>query len=92
VFAGPWHGEFRKRDVFKTMVAIEGINWPFWWDGSHIEGPIATRWNIRGWPSVYVLDEKGVIRYKGIEDHQLDAAVDTLMKELETAKAGPPVS
>jgi RNA polymerase sigma factor (sigma-70 family) len=78
----------RDRGAFKAMMAKEGINWRSWWDGDHIEGPIATRWSIRGWPTIDVLDHRGVIRYKGIEGEPLDAAVDTLLKEREASKPG----
>ena len=79
----------RDRDEFKATIEKEAINWRFWWDGRHREGPIATRWAIRGWPATYVLDHRGVIRYKEIEGQALDAAVEDLLKEREAAKAGP---
>jgi RNA polymerase sigma factor (sigma-70 family) len=78
----------RDREAFKAMMAKEGINWRSWWDGDHIEGPIATRWSIRGWPTIDVLDHRGVIRYKDIEGKPLDTAVDTLLKEREASKPG----
>jgi thiol-disulfide isomerase/thioredoxin len=28
-------------------------------------GPVVSRWNVRSWPTLYLLDAKGVIRYKG---------------------------
>ena len=77
------------REEFRAMVRKEGINWRFWWDGPHIEGPIATRWNIRGWPATYVLDHRGVIRYQDIRGVAIDAAVETLLEEQEAAKRGP---
>ncbi len=78
---------YRGRDAFKAMMAKEKVNWRSWWDGAHMEGPIATHWYILGWPTIVVLDHRGVIRYKGIDGEALDAAVDTLLKERETAKA-----
>jgi peroxiredoxin len=29
------------------------------------DGPAATRWNVKAWPTLYLLDARGVIRYKG---------------------------
>ena len=46
-----------------------------WWDGGNPRGPIATRWNVRGWPTIYVLDGKGVIRFKGVRGKKMDEAV-----------------
>ncbi|HEY2589258.1 MAG TPA: hypothetical protein VGI81_26170, partial [Tepidisphaeraceae bacterium] len=63
----------------------EHMTWPSWSDGS-TDGLIATKWNIHGWPTIYVLDAKGVIRFKDLRGQQLDEAVETLVKEAESAK------
>ena len=36
------------------------ITWRAVWDGER--GPIATRWNVQRFPTVYVIDRRGVIR------------------------------
>jgi hypothetical protein len=54
------------------------ISWRQAVDGS-TSGPIATRWNVQGWPTIYVLDEKGVIRFKGLRDAELEEAVVGLL-------------
>jgi hypothetical protein len=59
----------------------ENITWRSYWDGGNTKGPIATRWNVRSWPTIYVLDQKGVIRYKGVRGKAMDDAVDTLLAE-----------
>jgi len=69
----------RVRDVMKK----ENITWRSWWDGGDTRGPIAKAWNVKGWPTTYVLDAKGVIRYKHVRDKQMDAAVDALLKEMK---------
>jgi hypothetical protein len=38
---------------------------------------------VSGWPTAYVLDARGVIRYRDVFDKELDRAVDTLVKEIE---------
>lgn len=51
-------------------------------------GPWATKWNVSGWPTLYLLDAKGVIREKWIGspgDAVLDSKIDELLAE---AKAG----
>lgn len=64
----------------------ENITWRSWWDGGNTSGPIAKAWNIKGWPTIYVLDAKGVLRYRDLRDKELDAAVDALLKEVASAK------
>jgi peroxiredoxin len=61
------------------------VTWRFWCDGTYSEGPIVNRWNITSWPTTFVLDAKGVIRYKRLASKaELDEAVMTLLKEMET--------
>jgi hypothetical protein len=38
---------------------------------------------VIGWPTVYVLDHKGVIRFKEVRGPDMDRAVDQLLAELE---------
>jgi hypothetical protein len=60
------------------------ITWRSWFDGRG--GPIGDKWNIRFLPTIYVLDAKGVIRYKNVRDKELDEAVDALLKEVDKKK------
>jgi hypothetical protein len=49
-------------------------------------GPIATKWNLSATPTLYVIDHKGVIRYKWAgapDDKVMDAALDKLIKAAE---------
>src|SRR5258708_6650887 len=73
------------KDQLKKAMEKEKITWRSFWNGSEgTNGPIAKKWNIHGWPTLYVLDAKGVIRAKG---HSLsDELVDKLLKEMEPAK------
>lgn len=70
-----------KRDELKKVLAKEEITWRSFWDGGSTNGPIARVWNVQGWPTVYVLDAKGIIRYKNLRGEPLDKAVDALLAE-----------
>jgi alkyl hydroperoxide reductase subunit AhpC len=64
-------------------MAKEGITWRSFWNGPEgTAGPISRAWNVRAWPTVYVLDHKGVIRFKNVREQALDRAVDQLLKAL----------
>ena len=67
---------------YKTAIKKNEITWPSFWDGGSTRGPISTEWAVRGWPTIYILDAKGVIRYKNARGKAMDEAVDELMKEL----------
>src|SRR5437763_1103136 len=75
----------RDRNELKKVLAKEQITWRSWWDGGGTDGPIATRWNVRAWPEVYVLDARGVIRYKHVREKSLEEAVATLLQEMKDA-------
>ncbi len=67
----------------KERMAEENITWRSFWDGGSTNGPIATKWNVKGWPTTYVIDHEGVIRYKQVRGDQLDDAIHTLLAEIE---------
>src|SRR5438132_11864473 len=69
------------RKQLKEVMKKEQITWRSFWDGGKIGGPIATHWNVSGWPTIYVLDEKGIIRAKHLRGSSLDKKVDELLNE-----------
>ncbi|MCY2958855.1 MAG: TlpA disulfide reductase family protein [Planctomycetota bacterium] len=73
------------RDKVKKVIEEKGITWRSFWNGGSTSGPISTDWNIRGWPTAYLIDAKGVIRWKsvGVDENVLDAEIEKLMKEVE---------
>ena len=75
----------KDKDELKKAMEKENITWRSFWDGGSTNGPIAKKWNVHGWPTIYVLDDKGIIRYKNVRGAAMDKAVDTLLGELEGA-------
>ena len=65
---------------------ISKLTWRSWYDGGSTNGPIATAWNVRGWPTLYVVDHKGVIRHKWAGapgEKVMDAALEKLIEAAE---------
>lgn len=56
--------------------------YPAWFDGGGTKGPIATRWGVSGWPTVYILDHNGVIRFVGRRHEETQVAVQYLLDEM----------
>jgi peroxiredoxin len=59
-----------------------GLTYRSWWDGDGVRnnhGPIATTWNVVGWPTVYVIDAQGVIRFIDVRKNMLIDAVGQLV-------------
>jgi hypothetical protein len=71
----------------KAVVEKERITWRSFVDpGNAGAGPIATAWNLSATPTFYVIDHRGVIRYKwsGAPGATvMDEALDKLIKEAE---------
>lgn len=68
------------REELKKGEKDNGITWRSFYDGR--QGPIGEKWRIQAIPAIYVLDAKGVIRYKDVREKKLDDAVDFLLKEM----------
>ena len=79
------------RAKLKETLKEENITWRSFWNGGSTGGPISTEWNVRGWPTLYVLDADGVIRHKFLGspgDKVMDAAIDTLVEKAEKKSDG----
>jgi hypothetical protein len=67
----------------------EDFTWRTWWDrggDGHREGPITSQFNASVWPTLYVLDHRGIIRYQFLGSpgtKKLDAAIDALVAAAE---------
>jgi len=70
------------RDRVKSAMQKNNITWRSFWDGGSPGGPIAQKWQVTGWPTIYVIDHKGVIRYKNLRGSELDQAVEALLAEM----------
>ena len=77
--------EARAADLKKVMDK-ENLVWRSFTDPrtSAGWGPISSKWNLAGTPTIYLIDHKGVIRHKllgGPGDKVIDKAVDELVRE-----------
>ena len=76
----------------KIRMKNENITWRSFWNGPQgTGGPISKAWGVRGWPTIYVLDHHGVIRYKNVRGASMDRAVDELVAKVD-GTSGPAVT
>jgi thiol-disulfide isomerase/thioredoxin len=78
----------KDRDSFKTACAKAAITWPCFFEGD-VGGPIAGQFNLYNYPTAYLIDHRGIIRWKYREppdDADLDRVVEQLVHEAEAAK------
>ena|ERR1700757_2602922 len=75
------------RNAAQEEVKKEGITWRSFWGGAG-GGKIAGQWGIEGWPTIYLIDHKGVIRRKYLgsprDPTTLDREIELLLKEAAT--------
>jgi hypothetical protein len=72
------------REALKQVLVKENITWRSFWNGGSTKGPISRDWKIEGWPTLFLIDHKGVIRQKYLGspgDGALDQAIEGLLKE-----------
>ena len=73
-----------EKDTLKDFLKKEKMPWTHWWNGR--KGEIGDQLSIRAFPTIFVLDGKGVIRFKGTRGKSMDKAVEILLKEMEDGK------
>src|SRR5262249_46243086 len=74
------------REMVKRVVQEESLTWRSWWNGPDgTWGPIATQWQVDGWPSFYLIDARGVLRFRPEQlrgsTKILDERIEQLVKE-----------
>jgi thiol-disulfide isomerase/thioredoxin len=72
-----------KKETLKDFLAKEEMPWVHWWSGT---GGITEKWGIAAFPTLYIIDAKGVIRSKIVgggpeNEAKIDDMVSKLIKE-----------
>ena len=78
------------RQMLRATQQHEKLPWRSWWDGQG--GPITRDYGVDGFPTVFLIDHKGRVRYQtaGIPPRaELDAVIEKLVKEAEQDRAAP---
>ena len=70
------------RSALKKTIEDEKITWPNIYGGPLGNCPIAEKWNVTGWPTIYVLDHEGVIRHRDLRDDDLEKAAAALVEKV----------
>ena len=70
-------------EKYRDAIVRENITWPSFWDGGDTSGPIANKWGVRGWPTIYIIDHLGIIRDKNKRGEEMDEVVERLLAEMK---------
>ena len=74
-----------KKETLTDFLAKEKMPWTHWWNGS--QGGVLEEWDVRHYPTIYILDVQGVIRHKELHGEELEKAVNSLLQEAKTKTA-----
>jgi thiol-disulfide isomerase/thioredoxin len=69
-----------KKETLTKFLDDEPMPWTHWWNGGATGGPVDA-YRVRTFPGVFVLDGKGVIRFKHLRGPELEKAVEKLLAE-----------
>ena len=70
------------REEAAASAKKRNVNWRSFWNGENgAMGPIAIKWSVYYWPTTYLIDAEGIIRYKNVRGAELDEAITKLMAE-----------
>jgi thiol-disulfide isomerase/thioredoxin len=70
-----------KKETLAEFLTKEKMPWSQWWVGANSN--LAEDWNIEYFPTIYVVDARGVIRHHGLSGDDLENAVNDLLREME---------
>ena len=79
----------KDREALQTTIEKEHLTWRSWWDNGSTEGPIQTKWQVTKRPTIYLLDGRGVIRHKNVDEDELENTLDGLLKEVASKSRKP---
>ncbi|VTR95818.1 thiol-disulfide isomerase-like thioredoxin : Thiol-disulfide isomerase-like thioredoxin OS=Singulisphaera acidiphila (strain ATCC BAA-1392 / DSM 18658 / VKM B-2454 / MOB10) GN=Sinac_5190 PE=4 SV=1: Thioredoxin_8 [Gemmata massiliana] len=68
-----------KKETLTKFLEKTEMPWTHWHAGEN--GALISKYQVKFFPTIYVLDAKGVIRHKNIRDKDLEHAVEELLKE-----------
>lgn len=71
-----------KKETLTEFLKETPMPWTHWWNGQ--DGPILSTFRVRAFPTLYLIDHRGVIRKKWVgspENAVLDREIETLVRE-----------
>jgi thiol-disulfide isomerase/thioredoxin len=71
-------------DTARETAAKKQMTWTNLYDGDTTDGPLQCALNVTHWPTLYVLDQQGIIRAIDPDEKELDRVVDELMADKST--------
>jgi hypothetical protein len=72
----------KDRHKAARMAREQQLDWINVWCGPEgSSGPLPESWGVSGWPSTFLLDRAGRVRYRGLRGNELQTRVSELLAE-----------
>ena len=68
-------------DEIQEIVKEKGLSWRSFQNSGN-EVLISQDWGVQSWPTTYLIDQDGKIRFHNIRGDDLDGAIEELMAEM----------
>lgn len=76
-----------EKETITSFLEKEPMPWMLWWDEKKL---LADLWDISGYPTIYVIDQKGVIQFKSVGydpvGGRLEKRIEELLEVADTKK------
>lgn len=69
-------------NTIRKTVKEKELTWRSFQNNREGKPDISKEWGVRGWPTIYVIDAEGKIRFKNVRGEKMDQAVEELLKEM----------
>ncbi len=70
-----------QKEILTDFLASEKMPWTHWWNGS--EGKIIDALDVNHFPTIFIIDARGIIRAKELRGEPLEDEVNKLLGEIE---------
>ena len=70
------------RKAIRKIVEEKNLIWRSFYAGE--DPTVPNEYGVRGWPTIFIIDADGVIRYRDIGGDAINSAVKKLLKEMES--------
>jgi hypothetical protein len=66
------------REVVQEAIRRHGINWRSWFAGG-ADGDIPRQWGVTTWPTVFIIDTRGVVRHRLASFENVERLIEPLL-------------
>ena len=73
------------KEKLKEMVKDGTTTWRNF-TNEQADGKISTKWGVTGWPTLFLIDHKGVVRHKNLRGEEMEKALEAMIQQAKADK------